>query len=184
MEPLMKFLRTLLIEANFQDTADLLYEDKFREIDYEDMPYEDDEISFNDDLEEDPEDPEYSDEEFDEYSDEEFDELPEEDLNDEDDSELDLVASTATDDPDKQGLLRNVIGAHLVYKRCGPDGKYEELWVYKGGEDMKDSLKVRRSILSGTDILPNTTISPSGEQSYSTWAAGNCEMLNIKGLEN
>ena len=99
-----------------------------------------------------------------------------------DDAELDQVANKATQDPDKMGLIRTVKGAHLVYKRETEDGTYEELWFYNSGDSMKDELKIRRAIISGTDIPPNKTASPDGKQSYNVWASGNAEMLNIKGL--
>jgi hypothetical protein len=176
----MNTLKQLLIEANLDDLEDLPDEeedDNSPEHDFEDLPNEEDDNSSDDDLEDDSTD-------SDEDSMGDLEDLPEEDLNDEDDAELDTVALTATDDPDKQGLIRNVNGAHLVYKRSEADGTYEELWAYKCGDNMQDSLKIRKAIISGTDIPPTSTSSPDGKQTYSTWAAGNCEMLQIKGLEN
>lgn len=102
----------------------------------------------------------------------------------EDDQELDQVASKATEDPDKRGLIRTVKGAHLVYKRETEDGTFEELWVYNSGDNMRDELKTRRAILSGTDIPVDKTSSSDGKQGYSMWTIGNVEMLNIKGLPN
>ena len=123
----------------------------------EDLPPEDDEDSFGED----------------------------EDISGEgDDQELDQVANKATQDPDKMGLIRTVKGAHLVYKRETEEGTYEELWFYTSGDSMKDELKVRRAIVSGTDIPPTKTSSPDGKQSYTVWTSGNAEMLCIKGLPN
>ena len=116
-------------------------------------------------------------------SDNELEDLPPEDQESNDD-DLDDVASEATEDPDRQGLIRKVQGAHLVYKRESEDGTYEELWIYNSGDSMKDELNVRRSILSGTDISVNKTSSDDGKQNYSMWSVGNIEMVHIKGLPN
>jgi len=98
-------------------------------------------------------------------------------------SQLDDVASNATEDPDRQGTIRAVKKAHLVYKRESGDGGFEELWVYNVGT-MKDELETRKAILAGTDIPPGKTTSPDGTQTYSIWSTGNAEMLSIKGLPN
>lgn len=98
-------------------------------------------------------------------------------------SQLDDVASNATEDPDRQGAIRAVKKAHLVYKRESGDGGFEELWVYNIGT-MKDELETRKAILAGTDIPPGKTTSPDGTQTYSIWSTGNAEMLSIKGLPN
>lgn len=87
-------------------------------------------------------------------------------------------------DPNRQGLIRTVQGAHLVYKRKEEDGTYDELWVFKTGSDMKDALKVRRAILAGTDIPPKSTKSQDGSQSYTLTSLGNGQLLHIKGLPN
>lgn len=101
-----------------------------------------------------------------------------------DESEMDGIAAKATEDPDKQGVIRVVKGAHLVYKRQGENGTYEELWVYNHGENLADSMQVRRGIISGTDIPVNKTASPDGKQSFSVWTVGNAEMVQITGLPN
>ena len=98
-------------------------------------------------------------------------------------SQLDDVASNATEDPDRQGAIRAVKKAHLVYKRESDDGGFEELWVYNIGT-MKDELETRKAILAGTDIPPGKTTSPDGTQTYSIWSTGNAELLSIKGLPN
>lgn len=98
-------------------------------------------------------------------------------------SQLDDVASNATEDPDRQGVIRSVKKAHLVYKRESSEGGFEELWVYNIGT-MKDELETRKAILAGTDIPPGKTTSPDGTQTYSIWSTGNAEMLSIKGLPN
>ena len=55
-------------------------------------------------------------------------------------------------DPDKQGIIRVIPNAHLVYKRDDGKGSFEELWVYKIKNDMKSSYDIRNEILAGTDI--------------------------------
>lgn len=98
-------------------------------------------------------------------------------------AELDDVAGNATEDPDRQGAIRSVKKAHLIFKRESGDGGYEELWIYNIGT-MKDELETRKAILAGTDIPPGKTSSPDGAQSYTLWSAGNAEVLHISGLPN
>lgn len=86
-------------------------------------------------------------------------------------------------DPDKQGLIRTVPNAHLVFKRETADGSFEELWVYNVSE-LRGSMDTRKAILAGTDIPTNKTKSPDGNQTYELWSAGNAEMLMITGLQN
>ena len=87
-------------------------------------------------------------------------------------------------DPNKQGLIRTVRGAHLVYKRKNEEGTFDELWVFGTGEDMKNTLAVRRAILAGTDIPPRSTKSLNGNQSYTLTSMGNGQILHITGLPN
>lgn len=101
-----------------------------------------------------------------------------------DETEMDGIASKATEDPDRQGVIRSVKSAHLVYKRQGENGTYEELWIYNHGENLADSMQIRRGIISGTDIPVNKTSSPDGKQSFSIWTVGNAEMVQITGLPN
>lgn len=102
---------------------------------------------------------------------------------DETDPKLDALTDKTTEDPDRQGLVRKVKGAHLVYKRQIEDGTYEELWIYNSG-NLRDELDVRKAVLAGTDIPTTKTTSPDGAQKYELWSAGNAEMLQIKGLPN
>lgn len=104
-------------------------------------------------------------------------------VGDEEHPELDGIADQATADPDRQGLIRTVKGAHLVYKRDTEDGTFEELWVYNI-TDMRKELDVKKAILAGTDIPTNKMHSPDGSQTYEIWAAGNAEVILIKGLPN
>lgn len=107
--------------------------------------------------------------------DEESDESPEEQ------SELNTVATQATEDPDRRGLIRTVKDAHLVYKRETEDGTFEELWVFNV-TDLKREMTIRKAILAGTDIEVNKSSSPDEKQEYTIWTAGNVEMLKITGL--
>lgn len=97
--------------------------------------------------------------------------------------ELDDIADKASENPDRQGLIRTIKGAHLVYKRDTEDGTYEELWIYNV-TTLKSELDVKKAILAGTDIPTNKIRSPDGSQTYEIWSAGNAEMILIKGLPN
>jgi len=92
------------------------------------------------------------------------------------------VEHTFPDNPNKQGIIRHVDKAHLVYKRQTPDGTFEELWSYNISTDMKDELTIRRKILSGTDIPSQKTQSPDGSQAYTITTMGNGQLLHITGL--
>lgn len=95
------------------------------------------------------------------------------------------LAASATEDPNKQGVLRKVEGARLVYKRQTENGTYEELWAYNiSKSNAPDSFKKRRNILAGTDIPPNKSTSPDGSQTYDIWTTSNAELIRIKGLQN
>ncbi len=87
-------------------------------------------------------------------------------------------------DPNEQGIIRTVDKAHMVYKRQMEDGKFEELWVYNLGDEMNDSLNIRREILSGTDIPRGHTRSEDGQQTYTLHTMGNAQLLHITGLAN
>lgn len=104
-------------------------------------------------------------------------------LEPEDDKELDAISSKATEDPDHQGLIRKVKGAHLVYKRESDHGLYDELWIYNIDVSQKQ-FDTKKAILAGTDIPTNKTSSPDGSQTYTIWSAGNAEMLLISGIPN
>lgn len=84
-------------------------------------------------------------------------------------------------DPDRAGVIRYVKGAHLVYKREQEDGTYEEMWIYNSGEFKKD-MDVKKAIVAGTDIPPNSTRSHDGSQELKMWSAGNADIIVIKGL--
>jgi len=88
------------------------------------------------------------------------------------------------EDPNKQGLIRRVPGAHLVFKRKGEDGTYQELWVYKIAKDMREDSKIREQILAATDIPIEKMRSEDGTQEYDLWTVGDVQMMNVTGLPN
>lgn len=104
-----------------------------------------------------------------------------------DDSDVDDlagdIANDVSEDPNRQGLIRVVKGAHLVYKRETEDGSFEELWMYNI-VSLRDELKLKKMILAGTDIPPTKTQSDDGSQTYEIWSAGNAELILIRGLPN
>jgi len=113
-----------------------------------------------------------------------------EDSDDLDDSEdfddedfMDFDGNEEDEDPDRQGLIRVVPGAHLVYKRVDEDGTFEELWIYNiPDSELESELEIRRAILAGTDIPRGKTQTEDGVQSYEMWTAGNAQMVKISGL--
>ncbi len=88
------------------------------------------------------------------------------------------------EDPNRQGLIRQVPGAHLVFKRKEEDGTYNELWVYKIQKDIRDDSKVRQQILAATDIPIERMQSEDGSQQYDLWTIGDVQMMHIVGLPN
>jgi hypothetical protein len=87
-------------------------------------------------------------------------------------------------DPDKQGAVRVIKGARLVYKRETDEGTFEELWIYKMGNHSRDEYEIRKDILAGTDIPVEGTASEDGTQTYSMWTSGDAQMIKIAGLPN
>lgn len=113
------------------------------------------------------------------------DELPgDEELDGEGDGELGLGEEPTEEDPDFQGVVRTVTGACLVYKRKNEEGTYEELWIYNIGKNMRNEVKIRRSILAGTDIPAQDVSSPDGTQTVENTTIGNVQYLRIMGLPN
>lgn len=163
--------------------------------DYEDDEFDidsglDDEFSFHDQFD----DSELSGDDFldqpesdeSDFTDSEFDLDDSNSVVDDDFSDLDFGDDTTEEDenPDFQGNIRTVAGANLVYKRKDEGGTYEELWIYNVGEDISKESKIRRAILSGTDIPPNSTESDDGSQKSSAETVGNVQFLHILGLPN
>jgi len=105
-------------------------------------------------------------------------------------SDLPAVAQQQQDDEDleepeeRDGIIRTVPDAHLVYKKQSEDGSFEELWIYNTDDTLGSDLKIRHDILAGTDIPPKKTKSPDGTQSYTLTNLGNAQYLHIKGLPN
>lgn len=101
------------------------------------------------------------------------------------DDESEELEPQKEEDPDFQGVIRTVPGACLVYKRKTENNTYEELWIYNaGGRDLNKEIKIRNSILAGTDIDPKTQRSPEGDQACETVTLGNIQYLKIVGLMN
>ncbi len=146
----------------------------------EDLPPDDDENG--DDLEDLP--PE------DEDGDQDMEALPDEDNDDfegenADDKEMDEISNTASEDPDRQGVIRRIGGCKLVYKRKIEDGTYEEMWIFNTNKNnMRDDLKIRNAIIADSDIPLNRQKSDDGKQSYSVTTMGNAEVLVLSGLPN
>jgi hypothetical protein len=92
------------------------------------------------------------------------------------------------DDPNKQGTIRTVKGAHLVYKRKDDATRYSELWIYKSNKLAKREDVVYTAILAGTDISKHSRKSPDGEQTVDVWSVGAPEdtlnFVQINGLSN
>lgn len=91
-------------------------------------------------------------------------------------------------DLNKQGMIRTVKDAHLVYKRKDQNNQYTELWVYKRDSGKKNSTAPFDAIIAGTDIEKGHTMSPDGEQSIRTWEVGPVSntvcFVEIMGLAN
>lgn len=103
---------------------------------------------------------------------------------DPDEEAPDVMEPQEWQDPNRQGTIRRVKNAHLVYKRQSDDGTFEELWIYKQGDKFDDELEIRRDILAGTDIPVNKTQSDDKRQQSDSWTSGNVQMLKITGLTN
>lgn len=98
-------------------------------------------------------------------------------------SDDDISTNNDNQDPDRQGNVRYVPGAHLVCRRQVDDGTYEELWIYN--IDQKNSSrsdKIIKNILKGTDIPENEISSDDGSQDYVAWTVGNVQMIKVRGL--
>ena len=108
------------------------------------------------------------------------------------DDEVDDSFEEEPEDPDRQGLIRTVDNAHLIYKRKSEDGTFEELWIYNIGVDFgpdtktpfADEMEVRNDILASTDIDNNDTESEDRTQSYTLTTMGNAQFMHVTGLPN
>lgn len=88
------------------------------------------------------------------------------------------------ENPDKQGVLRKIQNAHLIYKRQDVDGTYTELWTYDINKGVKDEFNIRNAILNGTDIDHKTGSSPDNIQRYELWTSNDRQFMQITGLPN
>lgn len=86
--------------------------------------------------------------------------------------------------PDRQGTIRTIPNAHLIYKRSAPNGTFSEMWMYKAGHNYRDENKVRSAILDGTDIDQRLGASTDGEQTYEIWTCNDRQIMKISGLPN
>lgn len=89
-----------------------------------------------------------------------------------------------SDDPNKIGIVRHVDGAHLVFKRQTSNGTFEELWIYKLGDEVTSSDKIKQAIVAGTDIPRDKMQSPDGSQKYEVTTMGDAQYVKITGLPN
>jgi hypothetical protein len=85
-------------------------------------------------------------------------------------------------DPNHMGVLRTVPNAHLVYKRQNGDSTFDELWIFNAQQKIQDDIKIRKEILSGTDIDDGNTTSEDGSQEYTLYSVGDVQMLSVTGL--
>lgn len=85
---------------------------------------------------------------------------------------VDGVPVEPESDPDKQGIIRVVPDAHLVYKRKNEQNQYTELWVYKRNLLQHDNKGTHAAILAGSDIPKGRTSSEDGTQTLVTWEIG------------
>lgn len=106
-------------------------------------------------------------------------------------SKLDDDSSDKSDDKkentdlNRQGMIRLVKNAHLVYKRENDTDRFDELWIYKMKENgVYYDIDIKNDILSGTDIPLNAVTSEDGEQTYELWNSGNIVFLKIFNLPN
>ena len=116
---------------------------------------------------------------------------PTDDADDVDDVDLSIeepdTDNPETDEdenPNRQGLISTIPGAHLVYKRKNEDGTYDEMWIFKISNALKDELVIQREILAGTDIPETKMTSKDGTQYYELWTAGDAQILKVFGLPN
>jgi len=150
-----------------------LYEQKFKMIEFDKDSKENDEESKNSD------DKEVKDLNKD-TSDNDKDSHDEKSSNDKDDKH----DKEKKENPDKQGVLRKIQYAHLIYKRQDVDGTYTELWTYDIQKGVKDEFNIRNAILNGTDIDHKTGSSPDNVQRYELWTSNNRQFMQITGLPN
>lgn len=91
-------------------------------------------------------------------------------------------------DPDRQGNIRTIKGAHLVYKRKSENNLYDELWIFKQNQMDQWTTHTYDAILAGTDIPKGKENSEDGTQSVERYEVGDPQntlvFVEIKGLAN
>lgn len=143
-----------------------LYEQKFKLIEFDKDSKKSDEKSTNSD-------------------DKEENDIKKDDItSDKDEKSSDDKKEDKKENPDKQGVIRNIKNAHLIYKRQDVDGTYIELWAYDIQKGLKDEFNIRNAILNGTDIDHKTGSSPDNVQRYELWTSNNRQFMQITGLPN
>lgn len=143
-----------------------LYEQKFKLIEFDKDSKKSDEKSTNSD-------------------DKEENDIKKDDItSDKDEKSSDDKKEDKKENPDKQGVIRNIKNAHLIYKRQDVDGTYIELWAYDINKGLKDEFNIRNAILNGTDIDHKTGSSPDNVQRYELWTSNNRQFMQITGLPN
>lgn len=95
--------------------------------------------------------------------------------------DVDLDDKKSDNIKDKEGIIRYIKGAHLVYKRKNVDGMYDELWMFKT-TSLKTDEHIKQIIIAGTDINPKTGESEDGIQHYDLWINGDITLLKIFNL--
>lgn len=102
------------------------------------------------------------------------------------DGEFDDGEEQHQGDPDRQGDIRTVPDAHLVYKRKNDNNLYDELWIFKLNQHDTWTMKTYTAIMAGTDIPKGSTASGDGSQTVERWEVGDPKntlvFVNIKGL--
>jgi hypothetical protein len=102
---------------------------------------------------------------------------------DSDDTEI-----PSPEDLNRQGTIRVVKDAHLVYKRKEDANRYTELWIYKRNLLAKQSDTVYAAIMAATDIQNLAKKSVDGEQSVEVWSIGDprdkLTFVKINGLSD
>jgi len=66
-----------------------------------------------------------------------------------DDGEQQAPDDAGKPDPDRQGSIRTVPDAHLVYKRKNENNLYDELWIYKQNQHDSWTTKTYAAIVAG-----------------------------------
>lgn len=80
-----------------------------------------------------------------------------------------------------EGETRFVRGARMLWKSKEEDGTFTERWMYLA-QSIDDIVRIKRDILSGTDIPVTKTQSPDGRQGFVMEQYGDCVFLTINGL--